>query len=378
MKAYLDNGASTKVDEKVVKEMIPYFTEKYGNASSLHGFGRYALEGLEKARRTIAKKINSRADEIIFTSGGTESDNLAIYGAAYINPKKKHLITSAIEHPAVLKTFQNLEKKGFQVTYLGVDKEGFVDIRELEEALTKETVLVSIMHANNEVGAIQNIREIGMLCHKYGALFHTDAVQSITKVPINVKKDHIDLASFSSHKIHGPKGVGALFVRYDLDLEKLMHGGKHEFDRRPGTENVPGAVGFAKAVSLVKDKDVKRIKKLRDKLIDGILKDIPNVSLNGSRERRLCNNVNISFNGIEGETIGTYLDMKGIATSTGSACASKSLNPSHVLMAMGLKVEQAHGSIRMTLSKFTTEKEIDYVLKVLPEIVKKARRISMF
>ena len=378
MKAYLDNGASTRVDEKVIKEMIPYFTEKYGNASSLHSFGRYALEGLEKARRTIAKKINSRADEIIFTSGGTESDNLAIYGAAYINPKKKHLITSAIEHPAVLKTFQNLEKKGFQVTYLGVDKEGFVDIRELEEALTKETVLVSIMHANNEVGAIQNIREIGMLCHKYGALFHTDAVQSITKVPINVKKDHIDLASFSSHKIHGPKGVGALFVRYDLDLEKLMHGGKHEFDRRPGTENVPGAVGFAKAVSLVKDKDVKRIKKLRDKLIDGILKDIPNVSLNGSRERRLCNNVNISFNGIEGETIGTYLDMKGIATSTGSACASKSLNPSHVLMAMGLKVEQAHGSIRMTLSKFTTEKEIDYVLKVLPEIVKKARRISMF
>ncbi len=378
MKVYLDNGASTRVDEKVVKEMIPYFTEKYGNASSLHGFGRTALEGLEKARKTIAKKINARADEIIFTSGGTESDNLAIYGVAYINPRKKYLITSSIEHPAVLNTFKDLEKKGFEVTYLGVDKEGFVDIRELEEALNNKTALVSIMHANNEMGSIQNIREMGMLCHKYGALFHTDAVQSFTKVLINVKKDHIDIASFSSHKINGPKGVGALFVRHDLDLEKLMQGGRHEFNRRPGTENVPGAVGFAKAVSLMNEKEVKKIEKLRNKLINGIMKNIPDVSLNGPKENRLCNNVNISFNGIEGETVGTYLDMKGIATSTGSACASKSLSPSHVLTAMGLKVENAHGSIRMTLSKFTTEKEIDYVLKELPGIVKKARRISMF
>jgi cysteine desulfurase len=378
MKVYLDNGASTRVDGRVVKEMIPYFTEKYGNASSLHSFGRTALEGLEKARRTIAKKINARSDEIIFTSGGTESDNLAIYGAAFIDKKKNHLITSSIEHPAVLNTFKDLEKKGFKVTYLDVDKEGFIDINQLKKSITKKTALVSIMHANNEVGTIQDIRAIGKICKEKNVIFHTDSVQSFTKVNINVKKDHIDLASFSSHKIHGPKGVGALYIRNGLKIVKMMQGGKHEFNKRPGTENVPGAVGFAKAVSLMNKKEIKKIEKLRNKLINGIMEQIKDVSLNGPKENRLCNNVNISFKGVEGETIGTYLDMKGIATSTGSACASKSLNPSHVLTAMGFKAEQAHGSIRMTLSRFTTEKEIDYVLKVLPKIVKKARRISMF
>jgi cysteine desulfurase len=378
MKVYLDNGASTRVDGRVVKEMIPYFTEKYGNASSLHSFGRTALEGLEKARRTIAKKINARSDEIIFTSGGTESDNLAIYGAAFMNKNKNHLITSSIEHPAVLNTFKDLEKKGFKVTYLDVDKEGFIDINQLKKSITKKTALVSIMHANNEVGTIQDIRAIGKICKEKNVIFHTDSVQSFTKVNINVKKDHIDLASFSSHKIHGPKGVGALYIRNGLKIVKMMQGGKHEFNKRPGTENVPGAVGFAKAVSLMNKKEIKKIEKLRNKLINGIMEQIKDVSLNGPKENRLCNNVNISFKGVEGETIGTYLDMKGIATSTGSACASKSLNPSHVLTAMGFKAEQAHGSIRMTLSRFTTEKEIDYVLKVLPKIVKKARRISMF
>ena len=378
MNVYLDNGASTKVDEKVVKEMIPYFTEKYGNASSLHSFGRSALEGLEKARRTIAKKINARADEIIFTSGGTESDNLAIYGIAFLDKKKNHLITSKIEHPAVLNTFKDLEKKGFDVTYLDVDNGGFIDLENLKNKITSKTALVSIMHANNEVGTIQDIKSIGKICKEKNIIFHTDAVQSFTKFPLNVKKDNVDLASFSSHKIHGPKGVGALYVKNGINLAKIMQGGRHEFNKRPGTENVSGAVGFAKAVSLMNEKEIKKIEKLRNKLVNGIVKNIKDVSLNGPKENRLCNNINISFHGIEGETVGTYLDMKGIATSTGSACASKSLNPSHVLIAMGVKVENAHGSIRMTLSKFTTEKEIDYVLKVLPGIVKKARRISMF
>jgi cysteine desulfurase len=378
MKAYLDNGASTRVDEKVVKEMIPFFTEKYGNASSLHSFGRDALEGLEKARRTIAKKINARADEIIFTSGGTESDNIAIWGIAFLDKKKNHLITSKIEHPAVLNMFKALEKMNFDVTYLDVNKEGFIDLEQLKNSITSKTALVSIMHANNEIGTIQDIRAIGKICKEKNVIFHTDAVQSFTKVPLNVKKDNVDLASFSSHKIHGPKGIGALYIRNGVELVKMMQGGKHEFNKRPGTENVPGAIGFAKAVSLMNEKEIKNIEKLRNKLINGIMKNIPDVSLNGPKENRLCNNVNISFQGVEGETIGTYLDMKGIATSTGSACASKSLNPSHVLMAMGLKAEQAHGSIRMTLSRFTTEKEIDYVLKELPGIVKKARRISMF
>ena len=376
MKVYVDNGASTKVDEKVLKAMEPYFTEKYGNASSLHDFGRDALEGLEKARTIIAKKINASAGEIIFTSGGTESDNMAVIGAAYANKNKNHIITSAIEHPAILNTCQELEKRGFDVTYLSVDEGGFVDPKDVESAITDKTALVTIMHANNETGVIEPIEEIGKICREKGVLFHTDTVQSFTKVDINVKKMNIDMASFSSHKIHGPKGVGALYVRTGVKIKKLMYGGKHEFNLRPGTENVAGAIGFAEAVKQMKDSNVKHVTELRDKLIEGVFDSIERVKLNGPRENRLCNNVNFSYLGLEGETISTYLSMKGVATSTGSACASASLEPSHVLIAMGMKHEDAHGSIRMTLSKFTTEEEIEYILKVLPDIIKKSRRIS--
>ena len=378
MKVYLDNGASTKVDPRVVKVMIPYFSEKYGNASSLHEFGNEASLALEKARSIIAKKIGAKGEEIIFTSGGTESDNLAIIGAAQ-NGKidgKNHIITSNIEHPAVLNTCKELEEQGFDVTYLKVNKQGFIEPKDVKNAITSKTILVSIMHANNEIGTIQPIREIGQICKDMGVLFHTDAVQSFTKVSINVRKDNIDLASFSSHKIHGPKGIGALYVRKGVELKKIIYGGKHEFNLRPGTENVAGAVGFAKAVQLVKKADLERILTLRNKLINVVLKNIPKVSLNGSKQNRLCNNANICFNDVEGETIGMYLSMKGVATSTGSACASKSLSPSKVLMAIGLNHTQANSSVRMTLSKFTTEKEINYVLKVLPKLIKKARRIS--
>lgn len=376
MKVYVDNGASTKVDEKVLKAMEPYFTEKYGNASSLHDFGREALEGLEKARDVIAKKINAQSREVIFTSGGTESDNMAVIGVAYLDKGKNHIITSSIEHPAVLNTCHALEKKGFDVTYLPVDEDGFVDPKDVENAITDKTALVTIMHANNETGVIEPIEEIGKICREKKVLFHTDAVQSFTKVPINVKKMNVDMMSISSHKIHGPKGVGALYVRTGVKIKKMMYGGKHEFNLRPGTENVAGAIGFAEAVKQMKDFDFKRVEGLRDKLIEGIFDSIERVKLNGPRENRLCNNVNFSYLGLEGETISTYLSMKGIATSTGSACASASLEPSHVLIAMGMKHEDAHGSIRMTLSKFTTEEEIEYILQVLPDIIKKSRRIS--
>jgi len=378
MKVYLDNGASTKVDPRVVKVMIPYFNEKYGNASSLHEFGNEASLSLEKARGIIAKKIGAKREEIIFTSGGTESDNLAIIGAAQGGKikGKNHIITSNIGHPAVLNTCKELEEQGFDVTYLKVNKQGFIEPKDVKNAITSKTILVSIMHANNEIGTIQPIREIGQICKDMRVLFHTDAVQSFTKVSIDVRKDNIDLASFSSHKIHGPKGIGALYVRKGIKLKKIIHGGKHEFNLRPGTENVAGAVGFAKAVQLVKKADLERILTLRNKLINVVLKNIPKVSLNGSKQNRLCNNANICFNDVEGETIGMYLSMKGVATSTGSACASKSLSPSKVLMAIGLNHTQANSSVRMTLSKFTTEKEINYVLKVLPKLIKKARRIS--
>jgi len=378
MKVYLDNGASTKVDPRVVKVMIPYFNEKYGNASSLHEFGNEASLSLEKARGIIAKKIGAKREEIIFTSGGTESDNLAIIGAAQGGKikGKNHIITSNIEHPAVLNTCKELEEQGFDVTYLKVNKQGFIEPKDVKNAITSKTILVSIMHANNEIGTIQPIREIGQICKDMGVLFHTDAVQSFTKVSINVRKDNIDLASFSSHKIHGPKGIGALYVRKGVELKKIIYGGKHEFNLRPGTENVAGAVGFAKAVQLVKKADLERILTLRNKLINVVLKNIPNVNLNGSKQNRLCNNANICFNDVEGETIGMYLSMKGVSTSTGSACASKSLSPSKVLIAIGLNHAQANSSVRMTLSKFTTEKEINYVLKILPKIIKKARRIS--
>jgi len=376
MKVYLDNGATTKVAPEVVKAMIPYFTEQYGNASSLHGFGQAAKEALDNARAVIAKRINAEPEEIIFTSGGTESNNLAIKGIAYAHKDKgNHIITSKIEHPAVLAACATLEREGFKISYIDVDKEGFVKLGQLEKTITDKTILVTIMHANNEVGTIEPIKEIGEICKKHKVIFHSDAVQSFTKVPIDIKKINVDLVSLSSHKIHGPKGVGALYIRKGIKIKKLADGGGHEFRIRAGTENIPGIVGFAKAVELVKEKDIQHMTKLRDTLIAELLA-IPHTQLNGSKKERLCNNVNISFHYIEGESLLMSLDDNGIAVSTGSACSSHSLTPSHVLMALGLKAEIAHGSIRFTLSKYTTEKEINYTIKIVKEVVEKLRKFS--
>lgn len=376
MKIYLDNGATTKVDPKVVKAMQPYFTEKYGNPSSLHFKGQEAKMALEESRAIIAKKLNAHPDEIIFTSGGSESNNLAIKGLAY-QKEKGHIITTKFEHKSVLNTCKYLEKKGFKVTYLNVDKDGFISLKELEDSITPETIIVSIVHANNEIGTIQDINAIGEICKKHNIAFHIDAVQSFTKVPISVKKANLTFVSLSSHKIHGPKGIGALFIKKGTKIEKLIDGGSHEFDLRAGTENIPGIVGFALASKLVKSSHIKQMTKLRDKLINGIFK-IKYVKLNGPKEKRLCNNVNVSFKYIEGEALGAYLDGKGICTSTGSACTSKTLEPSHVLTAIGVPAELSHGSMRLTLSKFTTEQEIDYTLEMLSKYVKKLRKISPF
>jgi cysteine desulfurase len=378
MRVYLDNGATTMVDPKVAAAMQPFFTEKYGNPSSIHNAGQEAKREMTEAREAVAKKLNASYDEIIFTSGGTESDNLAIKGVAYANKDKgNHIITTKIEHPAVLKTCEQLEKEGFNVTYLGVDNEGFVNLDELKEAITDKTIIVSIIHGNNEVGTIQPLAKIGEICKEKDVLFHTDAVQSFTKVPLNTKKLNIDLISMSSHKIHGPKGVGALYIRKSTKIQPIAHGGGHEFKLRAGTENVPGIIGFAKAVKITSDSDANKIAKLRDLLIQGIQKEIPNTQLNGPKgEDRLCNNINISFANVEGEALGSYLDIDGVCTSTGSACSSHTLEPSHVLVAIGLSKELANGTIRMTLSRFTTEEEIRYTISALKKYTEKLRKIS--
>jgi len=378
MKAYLDNGATTRTDPKVVEAMLPFFTERYGNPSSIHQMGQEAKRGMEEAREVIARKLNAKYDEIIFTSGGTESDNLAIKGVALANKEKgDHIITTKIEHPAVTNTCKALEKQGFKVTYLDVDKQGFININQLEKSITPKTILVSIIHGNNEIGTIQDIDAIGDICRKHNIIFHIDAVQSFTKVPIDVKKTKVDLISMSSHKIHGPKGVGALYVRKGTRISQIADGGSHEFRLRAGTENVPGIIGFAKAVKLTSDSDCRRIAKLRDRLISGIRKEIQDTKINGPEgDRRLCNNVNIAFASIEGESLGSYLDIDGICTSTGSACSSHSLQPSHVLVAIGLSKELANGTIRMTLSRFTTAEEIDYTIEKLKKYAAKLRKIS--
>jgi cysteine desulfurase len=376
---YLDNAATTRVDDEVLKTMIPYFNEKYGNASSTHFIGQEAKDALEKSRNVIAKAIGAKSHEIIFTSGGTESNNLALKGLFFWNREnetgKDHIITTKIEHDCVLNTCKWLERQGAKVTYLDVDSEGFVDLKKLEEAITSKTIVVSVIHGNNEIGTIQDLESIGAICKNKGVLFHTDACQSFTKTLLDVKKQNLDLVTLNAHKIHGPKGVGALYIKDEIKIVPLFHGGGHERKLRSGTENVSGIVGFAKSVEVAKKKDIEKITKLRDKLIDGIL-SIQNTRLNGPRKNRLCNNVNISFNNVEGESIGGYLETFGICTSTGSACASHSLETSHVLKALGLLPVQANSSIRMSLSKYTTEEEIDYVLKVLPKIIEKLRRMS--
>lgn len=376
MKVYFDNGATTMVDKEVVKAMQPYFTEKFGNASSLHNFGQEAKEALEKSREVIAKRINALPEEIIFTSGGTESDNLAIKGIAYANKDKNHIITTKIEHHAVEKTGEALEKQGFKMTWLDVDKDGFIDLEKLKKEITEKTILVSIIHGNNEIGTIQDIETIGKLCKEKNTYFHTDAVQSFTKTEIDVKKQNITLATFSAHKIHGPKGIGALYIKKGTKLKKLIHGGPQENNLRAGTENIPYIVGFAKAVELAKQEDCKEMEKLRDYFIEKVEKEIPEVKLNGSRKERLCNNINIIFKYIEGEALLLRLDDQGIAVSTGSACSSRELKPSHVLTAIGVPPAMAHGSIRFTLSRFTTKEELNYTIKHLKEVVQELRNLS--
>jgi cysteine desulfurase len=361
--------------------MRPYFNVKYGNASSLHSFGVEAKEALESSRNVIAGALNASPDEIVFTSGGTESDNLAVQGVAWaLKDKGKHIITSKIEHHAVLHPCEHLEKLGFEVSYLSPGKDGLIDPALVEKSIRKDTILISVMHANNEIGTIQPIKEIGAMARRNNTVFHTDAVQTFGRTPIDVKDMNIDLLSISGHKLYGPKGVGALYIRRGVKVKPFMLGGGHERDLRSGTENIPGIVGLAKAAELaLKDmkKEADRQASLRDKLIAGILKQ-PDSWLNGHPTKRLPNNVNVSFRHIEGESILLMLDEKGIAASTGSACSSKSLTPSHVLIAIGLKPEEAHGSLRLTLGKQNTEQEINYVLEVIPEVVSKLRKMSPF
>ncbi|MFH1506794.1 MAG: IscS subfamily cysteine desulfurase [archaeon] len=375
MKVYLDNSATTKTCTECVRAMLPYFSKIYGNPSSIHHKGQEASEALKRARESLAKIIRANPEEIIFTSGGSEANNMAIKELSFGQKEKKHIITSKIEHPSVFETCKFLEKMGFKVSYIDVDKEGIIKMDEFKKAITKDTFLVTIMHANNEIGTIQPIKEIGALCKKHDIIFHTDAVQSFTKVLIDVKEMNIGLASFSSHKIHGPKGIGMLYKRKDIKLGKLVHGGHQEHNMRAGTENVAGAVGFAAAAQNLKQEDIDNMRKLRDWFIDEALK-IPDTLLNGSREKRLCNNVSTTFKYIEGESLLLRLDQRGICVSTGSACTSQSLEPSHVLIAIGLPHEVAHGTIRFSLSKYTTKEELVYTIKQLKEIVPELRELS--
>lgn len=378
---YLDHSATTPVDPQVAELMLKYFVEYYGNPSSVHFFGRQVKKALEEARIQVASIIGADIPEIIFTSGGTEADNLAIQGAAKARANKgKHLITSAIEHHAVLETCEQLAKNGYELTILPVDEEGLVRVEDVTKAIRPDTILISIMHANNEVGSIQPIEDIAKITKEKGILFHVDAVQSLGKVPIDVKKMNIDLLTISSHKIYGPKGVGALYVRKGVKISPLVFGGAQERKMRSGTENAPGIIGFGKACELADqrmEKENKELTRLRDKLMDGIQAGIENVKINGPRgEKRLPNNVNVSINFVEGESLLLSLDMLGIAGSSGSACTSGSLDPSHVLLAMGLSHEIAHGSLRLSLGRQNTDEDINFVLQELPKIVDRLRTMS--
>jgi cysteine desulfurase len=375
---YFDNAATTRVDPQVVKAMLPYMEEDFGNMASLHSFGRDAEAAVEDARRALSKKVNGKEHRLVFTSGGTESNNFALKGAAFAGRGRgKHIITTRIEHDCILNSAKWLEKNGFQVTYLPVDREGFVDPSALASAIRKDTIIASVIHANNEIGTIEPIRELGKVAHENGVLFHTDACQSFAKVPIDLKKDNVDLMTINAHKIYGPKGVGGLFVREGVRLDPLLAGGGQEFGMRSGTVNVPGIVGFAKAVDIMKDGHLKHMEKLRDMMIKGVL-GIEESWLNGPMKERLCNNAHFSFRHIEGESLIIHLDLKGIASSTGSACSSKSLEPSHVLMAIGLKPEEAHGSVRFSLGKDNTADEVSFTLESLEEAVTTLRKISPF
>ena len=380
MFVYADNAATTRIAPQVLDAMLPYLKEEYGNPSTLYKLGREAKIAIEKAREQVAQVIGAKAEEIFFTGSGTEADNMALKGVLYgpAGKGKKHLITTKIEHHAILHTAMALEKEGFQVTFLDVDKNGRVNLEELKQAITPDTALVSIMAANNEVGTIQPIEEIGKICREKGVLFHTDAVQAFGHMPLDVNKMNIDLLSLSAHKINGPKGSGALYIRRGLGLRPVIEGGGQERNRRSGTENVAGIVGLGQAAQLAMEtmeEESARLKALAKKLTDGVLQ-IPETILTGDPENRLPGACSFAISAIEGESLVLYLDMEGICTSTGSACSTGSLDPSHVLMAIGLSHEVSHGSLRVTLGRFNTEEEVDYIIETLPKVVEKLRSMS--
>jgi len=387
---YLDYAATTPTDPEVVKAMLPYFTDRLGNPSSIHSFGQEGKAAIEEARDRVANLIGAKSEEIVFTSGGTEADNFALKGVAFANEKRgNHIITTAIEHHAVIEACKFLEKRGFKVTYLPADRDGLVNPEDVKKAITDKTILISVMHANNEIGTIEPIKEIAKIIQEENdrrqaisnkrIYFHSDAVQTTGYLPLDVDKLNVDLLSMSSHKLYGPKGVGALYIRKGTRIISFMHGGEQERRRRASTENVPGIVGFGRACEIVKDgmdEEAKRLTALRDRLIEGILERIEAVRLNGHPTRRLPNNVNLSIEFVEGESMLLNLDLAGVAVSTGSACSSSALEPSHVLLAIGLSPEIAHGSLRFTLGRGTTEEDINYVLEILPNIVTKLRSMS--
>ncbi len=377
---YLDNNATTKTDEEVVKAMLPYLLENYGNPSSIYKIGRENKKAVEDAREKVAKILNCDTKEIFFTSGGSESDNTAIRGIAYFYKNKgNHIITSKIEHPAVLETCKQLEKEGFEVSYIGVDENGILDLEELKEAIKPTTILITIMFANNEIGTLQPIEEIGKIAKEHNIIFHTDAVQAVGSVKIDVKKLKIDSLSLSAHKFYGPKGIGVLYVRKGIQFNKFIEGGHQEKNKRAGTENVAGIVGLAKAMELAYrdlEEHNRKIKELRDYYVEQVKEKIPYCKINGDKEKRLPGNSNISFRFIEGESLLLNLDLKGICASSGSACTSGSLDPSHVLLAIGLPHEIAHGSLRVSIGKYNTKEEIEYVVENLIEIVGRLREMS--
>lgn len=379
---YLDYAATTPVKKEVLDEMLPYFTEKYGNPSSLYTKGYEAKEALVQARSRVASLIGAQDREIFFTSGGTEADNWAVIGAAKSRKAKgNHIITTKIEHHALLHTCEFLEKEGYDVTYLDVDKDGLISLEQLKNAITDKTILISIMMANNEVGSVQPIKEIAAIAKERGILVHTDAVQALGNMPIDVKDLGVDMLSISSHKIYGPKGVGALYIRKGLVITNLLHGGAQEYKKRAGTENLPGIVGFGKACELAAqnlDSHIKRITELRDYFLSETQRKIPDVDVNGGMEHRLPGNLNLVFNYIEGEAILLHMDLRGIYASTGSACSSASFTPSHVLQAMGVPIEKAYSSVRFTVGDFTTKEDIDYAVNEITAIVEKLRSFSPF
>lgn len=377
---YLDNAATTKTSEEVVAAMLPYFTEYYGNPSSVYEFASESKKAVSNARRTIADTLGAQENEIYFTAGGSEADNWALKATAEAYQSKgKHIITTKIEHHAILHTAEYLEKRGFEITYIGVDENGVVKVDELEKAIRPDTILISVMFANNEIGTIQPIKEIGEIAKKHGVLFHTDAVQAYGQLPINVDELHIDMLSSSGHKLNGPKGIGFLYIRKGVKIRSFVHGGAQERKRRAGTENVPGIVGYGKAAEIaaktMKERTAKEIE-LRDHLIDRVLAEVPYTRLNGHRTNRLPNNANFSFQFVEGESLLILLDNNGICGSSGSACTSGSLDPSHVLLAIGLPHEIAHGSLRLTLSAETTMEDIDFVVDCIKQIIERLRSMS--